>query len=69
MTPEAKAKYLANPDHCPFCGEKDRATYATAEIMNDETWNGVVCAVKVECENCSKCFQEIYTLTDVEEIA
>lgn len=59
MTPEQKKQYLVSPNHCPFCNSDNISAYY---FEADGSYQ------KIECYTCGKKWNDIYTLTDVEEI-
>lgn len=61
MTKKQKEAYLKNPEKCPYCG----STVISADPMEvDEkhAWR------EVECSNCQETWNDVYTLTDVEDV-
>ena len=61
MTPEQKKKYLESPFHCPFCGSEN--IHADRfECSDGGAYQPVLCS------SCHKKWNDIYTLTDVEEV-
>ena len=61
MTEQDKKDYLENPFHCPFCkkGNIDADHIET-------TYNGAYQSVR--CPDCKKRWNDMYELTDMEEI-
>lgn len=57
---EQKEAYLKNPGKCPFCQSRD-IDGGFVEIDGKSAWQ------KVSCNNCEKEWNDIYTLSDVEE--
>jgi len=55
-----KEKYLKNPGNCPYCGSED----IVGESIEIE---GATSKQKVSCSDCYKEWNDIYTLSDVEE--
>lgn len=56
-----KGRYLANPNLCPYCESED-ISGELFESTDNQTWR------RVTCDSCGKMWQEIFTLTDIEEI-
>lgn len=58
-----KDKYLKNGYNlCPFCNGND-ITGGHVEIDGGSAWQ------RIGCNDCGKMWDDIYTLTDVEEVA
>lgn len=60
MTPEQKEKYLRNPGACPHCGSNDLEG-ESINLDDNIAWQ------TVGCTKCNQQWNDIYTLTDVEE--
>jgi len=61
MTKEQKQAYLKSPNHCPFCNSDN---IASESIQADSD----IATAYVECLSCSKKWNDIFTITDVEEV-
>jgi transcriptional regulator NrdR family protein len=59
LTAEQKAKYLANPNHCPLCQSDRIAIY-------DRGSDGKTVWMNIQCQGCQSYFTETYTLNNVE---
>ena len=60
LTEEQKKEYLENSVLCPFCKSDDIET-GQRDFGNNQIWQNVW------CHDCGKRWQDIYTLTNVEE--
>ncbi len=62
LTAEQKANYVNNrPGNCPFCGSN--------EIEGDSyNYEGESVAQRITCNSCERQWDDVYTLTDVEEV-
>lgn len=57
-----KRKYMVSPHHCPFCGVEEEGEYLESEADNGQCW------WMVRCLSCSRKWNEIYSLTDIEPV-
>jgi transposase-like protein len=60
LTAKQKNKYVACPNHCPYCGSNDIEANAP-EVDGPHAW------ADVTCNDCGKEWQDVYTLTHVDE--
>jgi formate dehydrogenase maturation protein FdhE len=61
INPNTQAKYLENPQQCPYCGSEDM----TAAAMDNDT---KTCWREVHCLSCNKEWREVFQLSAIEEI-
>lgn len=63
MNKKQIAKYLKNPDHCPYCGGEDfdAIDYGFEKELDPFVWSKLYCI-------CGKKWTEIYTLKTIEEV-
>lgn len=61
INPNIRAKYLDNPQNCPYCDSVNM----DATTMDNDT---KTCWRKVHCIGCGKEWREVYQLTSIEEI-
>jgi hypothetical protein len=61
LTDEAEAKYLASPDHCPFCDSEqiEAGPYRSEELSVIST---------VSCTSCGEAWVDEYTVTNIREL-
>lgn len=59
LTPLQKQQYLKNPSRCPYCGSGD-IIGGHIEVDSAEAWQ------TIECEDCLRSWNDIYTLTNIE---
>ena len=59
LTEKQKAKYLADPNHCPLCSSANIAIY-------DRGADGTAVWMNIQCQGCQAYFTETYTLSSVE---
>ena len=57
LTEKDKKEYLNNPWHCPFCNSEDISAGDGGEGYREVT-----------CNECGKMWNEIFEITDIEEI-
>jgi len=62
LTKKQKEKYLRYPGICPHC-ESYELTYEKVIFEANKVWH------EISCGKCNKKWADIYSLTDVEEIA
>ena len=61
--PMSNAEYIGTGGgHCPFCGSENIEGSGHNELDGDNCWN------EVECSNCGKRWNDIYTLTGYGEL-
>ena len=62
ITPEQKQKYFeTGGGQCPFCRSKE--IEGTGDMETDSDWM----TNRIECLTCGKTWDDIYTLSDIEE--
>jgi transcription elongation factor Elf1 len=63
LTIERKEQYLKSMGiYCPFCGSDDISA-GPLDADYGQAWSNV------ECQNCKRVWKDIYTLSDIEEVA
>lgn len=61
LTLRQKSEYVKNPGHCPFCGSD--------QIIGDSyDYGGESVAQRIDCDECGAAWNDIYILSDIEEI-
>lgn len=64
LTPEQKAKYVNNPNHCPYCGHKGISYSDSPDNIDGEH---IVQEVECNSPECDKVWHEVYRVIDIEE--
>jgi len=60
LTDEAKAAYLVNSDHCPYCGSVD-ITGGAFEYGCGSVWQTITCM------DCDRSWDDVYHLVAIDE--
>lgn len=58
---EWMARYIKNPNFCPYCEGTDIYSNNGLESENDFAWR------ELTCLNCNKYWTEVFSLTAIEE--
>ena len=62
LTDAQKAAYLQNSGACPYCGSEDIEGTGDRDYGNDEYYN------RMGCQGCGKVWDDVYTLSRIEEV-
>ena len=60
LTEAHKKELLKDPNHCPYCGSTD---IQSGDRNSDDNW----ISQDVSCNDCELEWEEIYTLSSIEE--
>ena len=63
LTEEERAKYIADPSRCPYCDGGD----ITGDSI--EPYDSNRASRTITCENCGMLWNELFTVTAIDEFA